>query len=177
MLSGSYQPWVTWPPPLITLYESLMDVILGHLVEIGKNQFSKSSQACYFKASLTSLTSTARMTSSMGLPLCLRLAWVFSYISVLPPYFRQNPALSFVMVFVSVVLGGGSGGEWRSITNMTWTNFPPQYILWKNPRFIYSNGCVFFSYIGAPYHPSVQNSPNKCVCVLRSSGERCVGGI
>ena len=37
---------------------------------------------------------------------------------------------------------------------------------------------MFFSYIGAPYHPSVQTSYKKCVCVcvLHSSGERCVCG-
>ena len=39
---------------------------------------------------------------------------------------------------------------------------------------------MFFSYIGAPYHPSVQTSYKKCVCVcvLHSSGERRVcGGV
>ena len=39
---------------------------------------------------------------------------------------------------------------------------------------------MFFSYIGAPYHPYVQTSYNKCVCVcvLDSSEERCVcGGV
>ena len=37
---------------------------------------------------------------------------------------------------------------------------------------------MFFSYIGVPYHPSVQTSYKKCVCVcvLHSSGERCVWG-
>ena len=57
---------------VITLSEIFMDVILGHLVEIGKKRFSNSSQARGFKAYSNSLTSNARMTSSMGLTLYLR---------------------------------------------------------------------------------------------------------
>ena len=48
---------------VITLSEILMDVILGHLVEIGKKHFPKSSQARGFKAYINSLTSAARMNS------------------------------------------------------------------------------------------------------------------